>query len=72
MIKTSPVVNIERTAEEWRRLYEKESKKVEQLLAVEKELDQWRIGKEVPNSDRAKSSEVSFAQIERGLFLLFG
>ncbi|VDM41969.1 unnamed protein product [Toxocara canis] len=54
-IKNVVVVNEELTAEEWKRRYEREKDKVarlkQQLMAAELELNRWRKGEKVPESE---------------------
>uniref|UniRef100_A0A915BL61 Kinesin-like protein n=1 Tax=Parascaris univalens TaxID=6257 RepID=A0A915BL61_PARUN len=54
-IKNVVVVNEELTAEEWKRRYEREKDKVarlkQQLMAAEMELNRWRKGEKVPESE---------------------
>ncbi|VDK58408.1 unnamed protein product, partial [Anisakis simplex] len=54
-IKNVVVVNEELTAEEWKRRYEREKDKVarlkQQLMAAEMELNRWRKGEKIPESE---------------------
>lgn len=59
-IKNVVVVNEELTAEEWKRRFEKEREKVarlrQQLQSVEQELNRWRGGDKVPETEWANIS----------------
>ncbi|VDN53580.1 unnamed protein product [Dracunculus medinensis] len=60
-IKNVVVVNEELTAEEWKRRYEREKEKVarlkQQLMAAEIELNRWRKGEKVPESEWINPTE---------------
>ena len=51
-------VNVELTAEEWRRRYEKEREIAQKLKVIvqqqEAELARWRVGENVPESERSR------------------
>ena len=57
-IKNKVAVNVELTAEEWRRRFEKEREVAQKLKYVvqqyEAELERWRAGENVPEGERAK------------------
>jgi len=72
-IKNVVVVNEELTAEEWKRRFEKEREKVarlrQQLQSVEQELNRWRGGDKVPETEWANISAeltINSMQAENG------
>uniref|UniRef100_A0A914XJA2 Kinesin-like protein n=1 Tax=Plectus sambesii TaxID=2011161 RepID=A0A914XJA2_9BILA len=66
-IKNVVVVNEELTAEEWKRRYEREREKVlrlrAQLQAAEAELNRWRKGDKVPESEWVNLAEGAVNQL---------
>uniref|UniRef100_A0A915PXY0 Kinesin heavy chain n=1 Tax=Setaria digitata TaxID=48799 RepID=A0A915PXY0_9BILA len=67
-IKNVVIVNEELTAEEWKRRYEREKDKVarlkQQLLAAEAELNRWRKGEKVPETEWVSLLEGAAANLQ--------